>query len=244
MRWRSVQIQLNNVHDELEKERRNAIEGRQQPGPDLTTFERLAVAYRWPRTEWAVYLVPYLSGQARAAYVAMDIYESGDYDRVKAAILAKYEINEETYRQHFREPAVRPGETPRELYNRLKDLYRKWVKPAGKTVEEIGEVFILEQYLRTLASEVRVWVKEHNPATGQHAADLVEAFLAARPGPKTFRKQSYNRPVGGGKSGGSGGGVLGVGVRSGHHSHRPTLLPTPHSLDRPQHPQLHSTDHL
>ncbi|KAL2085068.1 hypothetical protein ACEWY4_020586 [Coilia grayii] len=287
MRWRSVQIQLNNVHDELEKERRNVIEGRQQPGPDdvgaplhprapyspaapplglqspaalppavplsptavprgraassvapapapdpaaltpaawtraavpkleegddveqyLTTFERLAVAYRWPRTEWAVYLVPYLSGRARAAYVAMDIYESGDYDRVKAAILAKYEINEETYRQRFREPEVRPGETPRELYSRLKDLYRKWVKPAGKTVEEIGEVFILEQYLRTLAPEVRVWVKEHNPATGQHAADLVEAFLAARPGPKTFRMQSYNRPAGGGKSGGSGGGV-------------------------------------
>ena len=128
----------------------------------LTTFERLATAYRWPKEQWAVYLVPHLSGKARSAYVAMDINESMDYDNVKEAILAKYEMNEEMYRQRFREPDVRPGETPRELCNRLKDLYKKWVKPAEKTVEEIGEMLILEQYLCTLTPEVKVWVKEQN----------------------------------------------------------------------------------
>lgn len=60
----------------------------------LTTFERLAVAYMWPKEDWAVHLVPYLSGKARSAYVVMDINESMDYDNVKEAILAKYEINE------------------------------------------------------------------------------------------------------------------------------------------------------
>ena len=90
----------------------------------LTTFERLATAYRWPRAEWAVQLVPYLTGKARSAYVAMDVNESMDYDNVKEAILAKYEINEEMYRQRFREPHIQPGETPRELYHRLKDLYK------------------------------------------------------------------------------------------------------------------------
>ena len=69
----------------------------------LTTFERLAMAYRWPRHEWAVLLVPYLSGRARSAYVAMDPTEAMDYDRVKEAILKKFEINEEVYRRRFRE---------------------------------------------------------------------------------------------------------------------------------------------
>uniref|UniRef100_A0A3Q2GB72 SCAN box domain-containing protein n=1 Tax=Cyprinodon variegatus TaxID=28743 RepID=A0A3Q2GB72_CYPVA len=64
---------------------------------------------------------------------------------------------------------------PQELYNRLMDLYRKWIKPSGKSVEEVGEILVLEQYLRTLAPEVRVWVKEHRPATGQQAAELVES---------------------------------------------------------------------
>ncbi|KAL2103957.1 hypothetical protein ACEWY4_000825 [Coilia grayii] len=163
----------------------------------LTTFERLAVAYRWPRADWAVYLVPYLTGRARAAYVAMDIVEAMDYDKVKEAILAKYEINEDIYRERFRDPDIRPGETPRELYHRLKDLYRKWIKPAGKTVEDIGEIIILEQYLRSLAPDVRVWVKEHSPASGQQAAEWVEAFLSARRGPKTFRFQRVSRPAAG-----------------------------------------------
>ncbi len=172
----------------------------------LTTFERLATAYRWPREEWAVYLVPHLSGKARSAYVAMDMNEAMDYDSVKEAILAKYEINEEMYRQRFREPDIRPGETPRELYNRLRDLYKKWVKPAQKTVEEVGEILILEQYLRTLSPEVRVWVKEHNPKTGQRAAELVEAFIAARRGPKVFRyDKSHRQPTTKGKSVGFGG---------------------------------------
>ena len=130
-----------------------------------TTFERLAAAYRWPRAEWAVYLVPYLTGRARAAYVAMDILEAMDYSKVREAILSKYEISKEIYKQRFRDPDVRPGETPKELYNRLKDNYRKWIKTDRKTVEEIGELLILEQYLCSLDPDMRVWVKEHNPTS-------------------------------------------------------------------------------
>ncbi|KAL2085987.1 hypothetical protein ACEWY4_019307 [Coilia grayii] len=152
----------------------------------LTTFERLARGYRWPMVRWAVYLVPYLTEKARNAYVAMDINESMDYAKVKEAILQKYEINEEVYRRRFREPDIRQGESPRELYQRLKDMFRKWIRPEEKTVEEVAEVLILEQFIRTLLPEVRVWVKEHKPQTGQQAAELVENFLAARRGPKLF----------------------------------------------------------
>ncbi|CAL9686004.1 unnamed protein product [Knipowitschia caucasica] len=83
--------------------------------PYLTTFERLATAYQWPVVEWAVRLVPYLTGRARAAYVAMDCEESCIYKKVKEAILMKYEINEDVYRQRFREPDLQAGETPRVL---------------------------------------------------------------------------------------------------------------------------------
>ena len=58
-------------------------------------------------------LVPYLSGRAHSAYVTMDMNHAQDYDRVKEAILNKYEINEEVYQRRFHEPDVRPGEMPR-----------------------------------------------------------------------------------------------------------------------------------
>ncbi|XP_014832372.1 PREDICTED: uncharacterized protein LOC106910288 [Poecilia mexicana] len=78
----------------------------------LTTFERLATAHQWPERDWGVRLVPHLTGRARAAYVAMAAEDSCDYGEVKAAILTKYEINEEVYRQRFRDPEVRVNETP------------------------------------------------------------------------------------------------------------------------------------
>ncbi|KAM4585655.1 uncharacterized protein V3H82_004627 [Fundulus diaphanus] len=160
----------------------------------LTTFERLAAAYQWAEEDWAVRLVPHLTGRARAAYVAMAVEDACDYTKVKAAILTKYEINEELYRQRFRDPEVRAGETPREFYIRLKDLYLKWMQPQKRTKEEMGEILSLEQFYTSLSPELRVWVKERNPTSAQEAAELVENFLAARRGPKAFRHSFQQKP--------------------------------------------------
>ena len=171
----------------------------------LTTFERLATAYQWPETDWAVRIIPYLTGKARAAYVAMAFEDSCNYKSVKEAILTEYEINEDVYRQRFRDPDFQPGETPREFYNRLKDLYQKWMQPEKKTKEQVGEVLILEQFYRSLSPELRVWVKERNPASGREAAEFVENFLSARRGPKTFRFDPFSKASASrGKSVGSG----------------------------------------
>lgn len=68
----------------------------------LTTFERLAEVFKWPKEDWAIRLVPLLTGKARSAFVSMDPMLTKDYNAVKQAILSKYEINSETYRLRFR----------------------------------------------------------------------------------------------------------------------------------------------
>lgn len=146
----------------------------------LTTFERIALACKWVESEWALRLVPLLTGKARSAFVHMDIEETLEYDKVKSAILSKYAINPETYRQRFRSLEIEPEETPKELYVRLRELYGKWVQPTGKTVEAVGEVIILEQYLRMLTPDLQVWVREHNLSTAAQAASLADVFVAAR----------------------------------------------------------------
>ncbi|XP_041822887.1 uncharacterized protein LOC121628054 [Melanotaenia boesemani] len=146
----------------------------------LMTFERMALACRWPDEDWAFHLVPLLTGKARGAYVHMDMDDSLEYDKVKAAILQKYDVNPETYRQRFRSLEVKLDENPKELYARLKELYGKWIKPKGKSVQEISEIIILEQYLRMLSPELQVWIKEHNPNSAAEAAQLADVFVAAR----------------------------------------------------------------
>ncbi|CAI5653862.1 unnamed protein product [Oreochromis niloticus] len=163
----------------------------------LTTFERMANVCRWPRDEWAIRLVPLLTGKARTAYILMDVTDSENYDKVKEAILAKYEITADTYRRRFRSLKVEPGETPRELYVRLKDLFSRWIKPEKSTVEEISEQIILEQFLRMVNPELEIWIREHDPKTAKEAASLAEVFTSARKGSKSTyfsRDTHYAQP--------------------------------------------------
>ncbi|KAL3999724.1 growth arrest and DNA-damage-inducible protein [Sarotherodon galilaeus] len=159
----------------------------------LTTFERMANVCRWPRDEWAIRLVPLLTGKARTAYILMDVTDSENYDKVKEAILAKYEITADTYRRRFRSMKVEPGETPRELYVRLKDLFSRWIKPEKSTVEEISEQIILEQFLRMVNPELEIWIREHDPNTAKEAASLAEVFTSARKGSKStyFSRETH-----------------------------------------------------
>lgn len=165
----------------------------------LITFERIAIACRWPKADWAFHLIPLLTGKARGAFVHMDVDLSMNYDQVKQAILQKYDINSETYRQRFRSLQVEPEETPKELYIRLKELYGKWVQPKGKTVGQINEIIILEQYLRMLSPELQVWIKEHDPKSAEEAASLADVFVAARRknqswAYKSWKKDDRNQP--------------------------------------------------
>uniref|UniRef100_A0A1X7UUB3 Uncharacterized protein n=1 Tax=Amphimedon queenslandica TaxID=400682 RepID=A0A1X7UUB3_AMPQE len=68
----------------------------------LTTFERQMTAYEVPRGRGVFKLAPQLSGRAPQAYAEMAADESGDYEKMKEAILLCYDIDQESYRQRFR----------------------------------------------------------------------------------------------------------------------------------------------
>ena len=68
----------------------------------LTTFERMMRVYGVKEDRWAFKLAPQLTGRAQQAYAALNVDDAGQYKQVKAAILRRYDINEETYRQRSR----------------------------------------------------------------------------------------------------------------------------------------------
>lgn len=171
----------------------------------LTTFERMAEVYLWPKEDWAVHLIPLLTGKARSAFVAMSPALSLDYDRVKEVILKKYEISPETYRLRFRSLDTPADESPMELYVRLKDLFSKWVRLETSSKMGLMETLVLEQYMRVLYPEVRTWVKERNPVTAEEAASLVEAYSTARKGSSGTFRYAGSLQSNRGKSVGSGG---------------------------------------
>ena len=96
----------------------------------LTTFERITAANEVNKERWSFQLAPHLTGKAQQAYAALPTDEAKDYDTLKEAILRRYDINEETYRQQFRKQP-KEGEPPQELITRLKDLATRWARDTG-----------------------------------------------------------------------------------------------------------------
>ncbi|XP_014835598.1 PREDICTED: zinc finger protein 394-like, partial [Poecilia mexicana] len=111
----------------------------------------------------------------------MDEDRAHCYKDLKTALL-KFDISPETYRQKFRATSIPAGETPTETYHRLRGLYRRWIRPDQHSKEDIGELIIQEQLLSVLPSDVRTWVKEHEPEDGLTAAKLALQYMNARRG--------------------------------------------------------------
>ncbi|XP_060919321.1 zinc finger protein 394-like [Labrus mixtus] len=71
----------------------------------------------------------------------------------------------------------------------LKELFGKWIQPKGKSIQEVSEITILQQYLRMLSPELQVSIKEHDTDSATGATKLADVFVAAR---KNGQPWSYN----------------------------------------------------
>ena len=115
--------------------------------------------YHVEEARWVAKLAPQLSGRALQAYAAMSADETLRYADVKKAILRRYGISEETYRQCFRSAQRKEGEPYIELATRMADLFRKWVADCN-TIEAISEKLLIEQLLNTMPTDLHIWLRE------------------------------------------------------------------------------------
>ena len=113
------------------------------------------------------------------AYAAMLPDDAKDYTKLKEAILHRYGITEESYRQRLRSLVPKPGETNREVEARLMDLANKRLKECTTTKTVIDQV-ILEQLVYSLPQDVRVWVRERRTKTSAEASQLADDYIQAR----------------------------------------------------------------
>ena len=146
----------------------------------LTTFERMGDAYKWPPDLWTLKLAPLLTGKAQAAYANMDREKAKKYTEVKPAILKRYNINDETYRQRFRTTRPKAEESFAETEVRLRDMCRKWVKPDESNTEKVVDLIIMEQLLNVMPPYIQVHVREKSQKNAQEAASSADDFWRAR----------------------------------------------------------------
>ena len=147
-------------------------------GSYLIMFERVMRAYEVKENWSAVKLAPQLTGKAQQAYAAMRAEDAGTYKLLKEAILCRYDISDETYRQRFREMVKKEDKTVSELAVRLDDLLQKWTKDC-KTVAEVRDLMVCEQLLNVLPRDLKIWVSERKPKMSTEAADMADNYVRA-----------------------------------------------------------------
>jgi len=98
---------------------------------------------------------------------------------VKKAILRRYDIAEETYRQRFRAARKGEGETYMELATRLQGLAKKWLAECDSINAVMARV-VLEQLLDAMPVDLRVWLCERKPTSPEQAGTLADDYVRAR----------------------------------------------------------------
>ena len=156
------------------------IEG-QDPDVFLKSFEKLAALHKWAKTEWPVRIVPLLSGKALEAYSRLSDTDSADYDKIKDAILKRYELTAEAYREKFRSTTQDKDESFREFRVKLERYLAHWCEreKIGNSFDKLLDLMLREQLLQTCSKDLRLWVNEHKPESAQEVVELAESYQVA-----------------------------------------------------------------
>lgn len=89
--------------------------------------------------------------------------DSGNLDKVKAAVLRAYELVPEAYRQTFRRLRKQQGQTFVELVHENETLFDRWCCSSGVTdFNEFKQLVLMEDFKNCLPEVVSTFLNEHS----------------------------------------------------------------------------------
>ena len=137
----------------------------------LLRFERYPENASWEKDTWAIKLSALLTGRAMDVYTRMSDADASDYDKLKKALLTRYNYTEDGYRKRFREATPETEETPDQFVIRLKNYLAKWLELSGSSPQNFDalvELIVKEQFINACSEDLAMYLLERGPK------DLVE----------------------------------------------------------------------
>ena len=163
----------------------------------LQRFERFAECQKWDKADWAVNLSALLTGKALEVYSRLSVEDAKDFEKLKEALLKRYQLTEEGFRHKFRESKAETGESPGQYVVRLDNYLTRWMKMGGvpDTYDGLRSLVIREQFLSTCNPELATYLKERDCTDLKTMTKLAEKYLEAHGGKLSDKKRtSYEKP--------------------------------------------------
>ncbi|XP_064480470.1 calponin homology domain-containing protein DDB_G0272472-like [Ornithodoros turicata] len=149
----------------------------------LVNFDRTCEKVGFERDVWPQKLLTLLPCEAADVIARLSKEGAAVYAKAKDALLKKYRLSTEAFRQRFRTSNKKPDESFPEHAYRLKANLLEWLKSAEVHGghDKVIECIALEQFYRCLPEATMFWVQDRMKEVDvQKAAELAEEFAARR----------------------------------------------------------------
>ncbi|XP_076438245.1 uncharacterized protein LOC143277345 [Babylonia areolata] len=150
----------------------------------LKRFDRVATLYRWKKSTWAIRVSTRLTGKAEDVYNNLSDADAGDYNKLKEQLLARYQLNAETYRRRFRNCKRKDNEIFVQFSARLQDNLKQWHEQSK--IPDLKQLILLEQFLQSLQADMAAYVMEKQPQSLEEAVTSAEVYFMAHRGGRKF----------------------------------------------------------
>ena len=127
----------------------------------LLRFKRYAENASWEKDTWAIKLSALLTGRAMDVYTRMSDADASDYDKLKKALLTRYNYTEDGYRKRFREATPETEETPDQFVIRLKNSLAKWLELSGSSPQNfdaLDDLIVKEQFINACSEDLAMYL--------------------------------------------------------------------------------------
>ena len=122
-----------------------------------------------------------LSGRALEVYSRLSEEAAQGYDRVKLALMKRYDLTEDGYRRKFRASKPEVDESPEQFIVRL-DRYllrRLELSNTERSFEGLKDLIVKEQFIDSCPKELAIHLRERAPETLVQIAKIADQYLEA-----------------------------------------------------------------
>ncbi|XP_064486070.1 uncharacterized protein LOC135398614 [Ornithodoros turicata] len=147
----------------------------------LIRFEKVAEGQNWARDQWASALSLCLTGEALSVYSRMAPTDCVDYCKVKQALLQRFRLTEDGFREKFRDSAPKDGETVAQYIARLDNYWERWIELSKTTKEynEVKELLLKEQLYAHTDDKLTLYLRERKGETLKELVNRAEQYVEA-----------------------------------------------------------------
>ena len=157
-------------------------EGKDEMDSYLLRFERYATAQKWEPDTWATGLSALLQGKALDIYALMTKEDALNYDKLKVALLKRYELTEEGVKRKYKKCRPENGETFQQFTTRMKSYFTRWIIMASieKSYGGLQDLILREQLTFICNRDLELFLREREPKSLEQASKLADQYKEVR----------------------------------------------------------------